>query len=229
MKFFINAGSTRVLGIVIIIAVLFLLGLTLISFSQKGLEKIKVENMLSEKPLEGKKILYLIAFRNFRDEEYFVPKNLLEKAGALVVTASSSKGEAVGSQEGKAKVDITLDEVNDKEFQAIILAGGQGALEYLDNNKVYDLVRTIDKEKKLVAAICISPTILAKAGILQGKRATVWSSPLEKRPIEILEKNGAQYIDKAVVVDDNIITANGPQAAEKFAQAIIKFLTPKGR
>ncbi|PIR71487.1 MAG: hypothetical protein COU43_02395, partial [Candidatus Nealsonbacteria bacterium CG10_big_fil_rev_8_21_14_0_10_37_25] len=77
---------------------------------------------------------------------------------------------------------------------------------------------------KVLASICISPVILAKAGVLKGKKATVWSSPMDKVPVRILEENEAIYQDKSVVADGKIVTANGPAAAEKFAKAIITAL-----
>ena len=80
------------------------------------------------------------------------------------------------------------------------------------------------EKQKILAAICIAPAILAKAGVLEGKNATVWSSVLDKGPIKILEENGANYVEKDVVVDGNIITANGPQAASEFGRKIVEIL-----
>ena len=75
-----------------------------------------------------------------------------------------------------------------------------------------------------MGAICISPALLAKAGVLEGKKATVWSRPLNKEPINILKRNGAIYEAKAVVVDGKIVTGNGPEAAEEWAEALIEVL-----
>jgi protease I len=69
--------------------------------------------------------------------------------------------------------------------------------------------------------------ILAKAGVLKEKRATVWSSPLDRGPVRILKENGAIYEDKDVVQDGKIITANGPGAAEEFGQKLVEILTEK--
>jgi len=66
----------------------------------------------------------------------------------------------------------------------------------------------------------ISPVILAKAGALKGKKATVWSSPLDRSPIKILEAQGAEFVDEKVVWDGNIITGNGPDAAREFGKTI---------
>ena len=81
------------------------------------------------------------------------------------------------------------------------------------------------KQNKVLAAICISPIILTKAGVLKGKKATVWSSPLDKSWIKVLQESGqAIYQEEDVVVDGKIITANGPAAAGRFGQAIVEVL-----
>jgi protease I len=66
-----------------------------------------------------------------------------------------------------------------------------------------------------VAAICIAPVILAKAGLLTHKKATVFSSE-----IETIEELGAYYTGMDVTVDGNIITAYGPQSTLRFAKRI---------
>ena len=182
---------------------------------------------LSQKREEGKnkKALMVIAFENFKDEEYFLPKEILEKGGVEVKTASPKKGIAIGSEGGEAKVDLLIEEVDLDEFEAVIFVGGPGALDYLDNEKSYALLRKAKEKQKIISAICIAPLILAKAGILSGKKATVWSSPFDRQPIQILEERGAIFVEKSVVVDGKIITANGPSAAEEFGKTILKLLT----
>jgi protease I len=81
----------------------------------------------------------------------------------------------------------------------------------------------VDKNKVL-GAICISPVILAKAGVLKNKKATVWASPLDRSPIKILEENGAEFVDEKAVRDEKIVTGNGPDAAKEFAEVIIEAL-----
>lgn len=169
------------------------------------------------------KIAYLIAFKKFRDEEYFIPKNVFLKAGHEVGTFSDKKGVAVGSEGGDIEVK-NLEEIKPKEFDAIVIAGGQGAPKHLDNEEVYSLINEFYDRKKLVAAICISPTILAKAGLLKNRKATVWSSNLDKSAIKTLKKQGANYNDELVICDGKIITGNGPQAAEEFAKRVVENL-----
>lgn len=170
------------------------------------------------------KIAYIIAFKNFRDEEYFVPKEIFEQNGFVVDTVSSEKGIAIGGDGGEVEVKYSFDDFDIADYSALVFAGGPGAYKLIENEKLLDIIQIAKRQGKLIAAICISPTILAKAGILQGKKATVWSSPMDKSPVRILKDNGAKYLDKPVVEDKLIITANGPQSAKSFAQAVVKAL-----
>lgn len=174
--------------------------------------------------LSGKKILFIVAGKNFRDEECFGPKKILEAAGAEVKIASNAMTEAEGSKGGRIKVDLLVLEARAEDFDAIVFVGGSGALDNLDNPCSYELARKAAAAGKIVAAICVAPAILAKAGVLRGKRATVWTSPTDREMAEILKENGADYLDKNVVVDGKIITANGPEAAEEFGKELLKNL-----
>ena len=173
----------------------------------------------------NKKAVFVVAFRDFRDAEYFLPKEILETAGVQIKTASNKKGVAIGADGGDAEVDLLVSEINPADFDVIVFVGGPGCLEALDNEDSYKVIRETVSRNKVLAAICISPVILAKAGVLGGKKATVWSSPLDKEPVRILEENEAIYQDKPVVVDGKIVTANGPAAAREFGKEILKLLT----
>ncbi len=170
-----------------------------------------------------KKVLILIAFKDFKDEEYFIPKELLKKENISVKTVSTKKGKAIGVDGGEAEVDFILEEVDD--FDSLIVVGGSGCLKELDNELVYNLIKKGYEQEKIIGAICIAPVILAKAGILKEKEATVWSSSLDKSAINILKENGAIYEENfSVVQDNNIITSPGPEAAKDFALAILNNL-----
>ena len=172
-----------------------------------------------------KKILFIIAKQDFRDEEYFIPKSILEKEFEVKTASNTNEGEiALGFLGGEAKIDINYKNVNVDDFDAIIFVGGQGAPKNLDDEISYKIAKETVQKNKLLCAICIAPTILAKAGVLRGKKATVWHSEINKEPIKILEENGAIFVNEDVVEDNNIITANGPKAAEKFGYKILEKL-----
>lgn len=168
-----------------------------------------------------KKVAIIIAFKDFKDEEYFTPRGILEGAGAEIKVVSDKLGMASGVDGGEVEVEIKLSDLNVSDFDAIVFIGGPGALEHLNNEDSYRVAKDVVAQDKILAAICVSPTILAKAGVLQDKKATVWTSPLDKNPKKVLEGGGAEYQDKDVVVDDRIITANGPRAAKEFGEAIL--------
>ncbi len=172
-----------------------------------------------------KKILMVVALKDFQDEEYFIPKEILEKAGFFIDTTGTEKGIAVGSQGGQVVIHVELDEINLENYKAVVFCGGSGMANELDNQKFHKLAKDFYENNKIVAAICVAPVFLAKAGILEDKKATVWSSALDKSLVKDLEENGAIYEDSPVVIDNKIITANGPDAAEEFGKAIKELLS----
>jgi protease I len=211
---------------ILIIVILGIAGILILKGQPKK-EKVstpKVETKMPE--VKEKKAVMIIAFRDFRDVEYFVPKEILEKAGIEVKTASNKMGTAIGADGGDTNVDLLVSQINVSDFDVIIFVGGPGCLDALDNEDSYRVCREAISQNKVLAAICISPVILAKAGVLKGKKATVWND-FTKTQAKILEKEGAIFEDKPVVVDGKIITANGPGAAEEFGKAILELLTKK--
>ena len=166
----------------------------------------------------------LIAFKDFQDQEYFNTKEVLESGGAVITTLSASLGQAVGKYGGEVKIEKKLEELDVKDFDAVVFIGGSGAFNYIDNSKCHQIAREAAKQDKVLGAICIAPAILAKAGVLREKKATVWTSSLDRSAEKILKENGADYQDDDVVVDGKIVTANGPAAAKKFGQAIATLL-----
>ena len=172
----------------------------------------------------AKKAVLIIGFKEFRDEEYFIPKEILESAGVKVKTASSSLSLAIGNLGGEANVDLALDDINVDDYDVILFVGGQGAVKYLDNERAYKIAREAIEKNKILAAICIAPVILAKAGVLKDKKATVWNSAMDKSAVKILKEFGAVFKKENVVVDGKIITAKGSEFARDFANTIISLL-----
>lgn len=184
--------------------------------------------MLKEKKLENKNILMVIASKNFRDEEYFIPYEIFQKEGAKIITASSVEGNIIGIEGGEARSTLILDEVKTKDFDAVVFIGGEGAVEYFDNNSAHRIIQEMTNFHKVVAAICIAPIILAKAGILVGKKATVWSSLMDKSNLKQLKDSGCSVLEERVVKDKKIITADGPAVSRKFAEKIMEAIVEKG-
>ncbi len=176
--------------------------------------------MVEEKvDLTGKKILMVVAPRDFRDEEFFEPKDVFDATGAEVTVSSKGVMEATGLLGGKARVDKDLSEVKASDFDAVVFIGGGGASVYFDDPVALNLAKSSFVAGKVVAAICIAPTILAKAEVLNGRRATSFASEKDN-----LETAGATYTGEAVTVDGKVITARGPEAAKEFGRAIVTAL-----
>jgi len=179
---------------------------------------------MADKSLQDKKIAMIIAQQDFRDEELFIPRSIFLAEGATVKIVSAKKGKALGSYGGVIDVDLTLEKLKVSDFDAIIFVGGSGAVKYLDDERCHQIAQEAVNKNKVVGAICIAPAILARAGVLKDKKATVWRTSLDKSAVKILEEEGAIYQPDSVVIEGKIITANGPTAARKFGEAIVRVL-----
>ncbi|MCM8768435.1 MAG: DJ-1/PfpI family protein [Candidatus Omnitrophica bacterium] len=170
-----------------------------------------------------KVILIVLAFNHFRDEEYRVPRQTLEKAGYQVLVASNQKGKATGMLGMRIEVDRLIEETTASGFDGLILVGGSGTPALYENSKLHKLIKEFITQKKPVGAICLAPVILARAGVLKGKKATVYASASAE-----VKKGGANYSPEPVVVDGQIVTADGPEAALDFARTFLNLLSAPG-
>ena len=174
------------------------------------------------------KILFIIAQKDFRDEEFFIPKDVLKSFEQEV--ASITTNTAVGALGGETIPDIdlgtALENIKTGAYRAVIFVGGAGAKEYFADKTALDIARAAGESSavKALAAICIAPLILAKARVLEGKKATVWDDG-QGTQVKILEDAGAVYVAEDVVADGKLITANGPKAAKKFGEAVLRKLS----
>jgi len=170
--------------------------------------------------LDGKKVVMVIAPKDFRDEELAEPRRILSEAGAQVVVACSGTSPASGMLGAKVTPDIEYTTINPEDYDGLVFIGGYGAKQYFDDGKSHDLARKSFEGGKVVAAICIAPSILANAGILSGKKATAF--PCEE---ENLKAKGATYTGEDVTVDGKLVTGKGPEAAVGFGEALLKSLS----
>ena len=121
--------------------------------------------------------------------------------------------------------DVTVDKVNVSEFDVVVVVGGPGSPQYLwKNTAVLSAVRDAYEQGKVVGGICMSAAVLANAGVLEGKRATVFATD---ETLQALEDGGAEYVSEDVVVDGMVVTAEGPNAAEEFGDRILKLALAK--
>jgi PfpI family intracellular protease len=173
-----------------------------------------------------KNILMVVALKDFEDVEFYAPKTLLEINGANVTVASTTST-ALGLNGTTYNTDIMISNAKATDYDAIVIVGGTGVISSLwDDKDLRNLIKEADKENKLIAAICAAPPILARAGLLKNKKATMfpWSDGIKE-----LTQNGANYVDQEVVVSGNIVTGRNPDASVAFGLKLCEKLKILGK
>ena len=170
-----------------------------------------------------KTIAMIIAPENYREQEFEIPYNFFTRNGARVDVFSTRKGMARGASGGSFDVKNSLNELKVENYDAIVFIGGPGTPILRRDENAAEIAMKAYSSGKVVAGICWSVTILAKAGILEGKKATVWfgtDPEYGMTTAQFIEKQGGRYEKKGLVVDGRIITADGPANAEGYAKAV---------
>jgi protease I len=162
-----------------------------------------------------KRAVLIVASENFRDDELVEIKRVLDAAAVQTIIASTRIGFIRGMLGNVAEVRILVSQLRVDDYDAIIFIGGPGAAEYFNNPVALNIAREAASKGKILAAICVAPTVLANAGVLTGVRATSFLS--ERRR---LLQAGAVYTGDPVERDKFIITGSGPVASVQFGRAI---------
>lgn len=163
------------------------------------------------------KVLMIIAQYGFRDEELYDALEIFESAGYKVDIASQSTEESKGMLGAIVKPHLTFKDVKIYDYDAVVVVGGRGTMTLVDNPDVLRIVKDAYDRQKVVGAICLGPMVLAKAGLLKGKKATV---ALSQDSMRLFKQLGIELVNEDVVAAGSIITANGPSATKKFAKKI---------
>lgn len=152
----------------------------------------------------------------FEEIEAFTVVDVLRRAGIKVDTVGITGTMITGAHGVKVTVDKKLTDVKIDEYDGIVLPGGMpGAANLGRSTSLIEMIKKLFTKGKLVAAICASPVILAKAGLLDNKKATIYPGMENELPYPRGER---------VVVDDNIITSQGPGTAMEFALKVVEKL-----
>ncbi|WEK47639.1 MAG: type 1 glutamine amidotransferase [Candidatus Andeanibacterium colombiense] len=170
------------------------------------------------------KRVMILATDGFEQSELTGPKERLEQAGIETCVVSLKSGEIRGWQHADwgepVTVDLTVDEADPDDFDALVLPGGQMNPDKLRmDDRAVELVREFDAEGKTIAAICHGPWLLAEADILEDRKVTSWPSIRTD-----LRNAGATVLDQEVVTDDNLITSRNPDDIPAFSDALIEAL-----
>lgn len=168
--------------------------------------------------------ILIVATDGFEEWELFGPREILQKRGADVVLASLKRDPiqaTVHDDPGKTiRPDLTVDEANADDFDALILPGGVRNPDALRvHGNVIALIKAFDEQGKPIGAICHGPWLLVEADLLRGRTATSWPSIRTD-----LRNAGATVVDQAAVTDGNIVTSRKPDDVEPFTNALIDLI-----
>jgi len=146
--------------------------------------------------------------------------DLLVRAGIDVVTAGLDDQPVEASRGMKLIPDTSLDKALQQDYDMVVLPGGLPGADHLDNDsRIHQLISSMAENGRYVAAICAAPKVLARSGLLDGKRATAYPGTLEKMALSTTE-----IVSDAVVSDAQIITSRGPGTAMDFALLLVEKL-----
>lgn len=172
------------------------------------------------------KVIFIIAKHGFRDEELLEPKKVLEGVHEVHI-ASTSPGECVGKLGAKVHAGLSIQQALEHlaEWSAVIFIGGPGVQTLFGDQVAHELARKAitTHSVQVLAAICWAPILLARAGVLDGKKITGWDDGMGTQHRE-LKKAGALLQPQHVVIDGKLITGDGPEHAKDFGKAILRIL-----
>lgn len=178
------------------------------------------------------KILMIIPPVDYRDEELLIPRQVFIENGYEVDIASTGEssatmGECTGMLGYKQQVALLVLDLflmqSAADYDAVVLVGGMGSIEYLwENEDLHGLLESMFERDKVIAAICLSTVVLANARLLIDTRATTCPMPLS---LMALEAGRAKYVESSIVDGEGTITASGPEASLDFANTIVKELS----
>lgn len=168
-----------------------------------------------------KRVVFALSESNFDYKEFKTPKNMLEEHGVKVTLASTVIGEIKDSRNNNFQSGMLIKDVNIDDYDMLIIVGGDGMVSLTENQDLRKLLQVANEKNKYIGAICYGPVIVAKSGVLDGKEATVWFNPNNKKA---LEDNGAIIKFDNVVVSGNVCTAANPYVTQEFAETILQLL-----
>ena len=170
--------------------------------------------------LDGLRVAILVS-TDFEQAELVEPRKALEQAGATTTIISPEAGQITGvNHDEKADsftVDMTLDQANPNNFDAVLLPGGALNADFMRMNpKAQDFVKQIDSSGRPIAVICHAPWLLVSAGLVKGRTLTSYQTIQDD-----LRNAGATWVDQAMVHDRNWISSRSPKDLSAFNPAMV--------
>ena len=160
----------------------------------------------------------------FEEVEALTVVDYLRRVGVGVDMVSITDEKNVkGAHSIEVVTDKLVGDIDIDEYRGAVIPGGlPGATNLQKSSEVIEIVRELNKQDKLVAAICAGPIVLQEAGVIKDRDFTCYPG---------FEGNigDGNYIEKPVVRDKNIITGKGPALAIDFALEIVDYLLGKDK
>ena len=168
--------------------------------------------------------ILIVATDGFEDSELLEPRRRLIEAGAQVTLAAPEAREIEGDKGAAVRADAGLDEVDARDFDALLIPGGTKNPDKLRMNaRAVELVRRFIDADKPVGAICHGPWLLVEADVLQGRTVTGWPSIRTD-----LRNAGAEVLDEEACVDGNLVTSRKPEDIPAFVDAFVRLVETAG-
>ena len=140
--------------------------------------------------------------------------DIMRRCGMEVTMAGLSCQTVTGAHGTEIKCNTTLAACDISAFDGVFLPGGlNGSLAFYNSETVQNVLRRMAEAGKVVSAICAAPIALAKAGLLNGKRLTMYPGFEEYL-------NGMTYTAALAETDGKVVTGKGPGAVFAFSQQL---------
>jgi protease I len=166
--------------------------------------------------LEGRRVAVL-AEDLYQELELWYPVLRLREAGAEVVIVGTGSSDGYAGKHGyPVTVDASVGDVRAEDFDGLVIPGGYAPDRLRRYPAVNALAREMFNQDKTVAAICHGAWVLVSADVLRGRTATCFSGIKD----DVINA-GAQYVDREVVRDGNLITSREPDDLPAFLKEII--------
>ncbi|MDQ2888042.1 MAG: type 1 glutamine amidotransferase [Chloroflexota bacterium] len=174
--------------------------------------------------LDGMRVAILVS-NDFEQAEMTEPRKALEQVGATTTIISPEAGQVTGvNHDEKAdsfKVDMTLDQANPNDFDAVLLPGGALNADFLRMNpQAQNFVKQIDSSGRPIAVICHAPWLLVSAGLVKGRTLTSYQTIQDD-----LRNAGANWVDQEMVRDRNWVSSRSPKDLGAFNPAIVSLFS----
>jgi protease I len=169
--------------------------------------------------LEGKKIAIFVEDL-YEDREFWYPYYRMVEEGAHVVVVGPRQGSFQGKRGLPAKTDLSIEEANPSDFDGLVIPGGYAPDLMRRSKAMVDFVREMHDGGKVIAAICHAGWMLVSADILKGKKVTGFFAIRDD-----LVNAGAEWFDREVVRDGNLVTSRTPDDLPAFCRTIIEALS----